>query len=155
MNNNEMIADFLNHVVAGNADAAKEAFSLYCNNKAKHLGVVEKVMERVEQFKTALLEYGVNYNAQSINGHGGSLSGGQSTPTSQPRAKHKEESPLRMEGDKILVNNKQVGHITYDIEDFEGGINFVSEDGTFSKEFNSAEELFSFLSTKFLGDGNV
>lgn len=132
MKNKEMIADFLNKVVAGDSEAAKAAFSLYCNSKAMSIGNSEKVMEHVEQFKTTLVEYG---NAQA--------------------AKTATESPLRMEGDKILVNNKMVGRIQYDIEDFDGGINFISDDGSFSKEFQSAEELFSFLSTKYLGDGNV
>lgn len=125
MKNSELIADFLNKVVSGDAEAAKAAFSVYCNNKAKAIGNSEKIMEHVEQFKKTLLEFG------------------------------NDETPLRMEGDKILVNNKLVGRIQYDMDDWEGGINFVSDDGSFSKEFSSAEELFSYLSKKFLGDSNV
>lgn len=125
MKNSELIATFLNNVVSGDAEAAKAAFSAYCNNKAKAIGNSAKIVEHVEQFKKTLLEFG------------------------------NDETPLRMEGDKIIVNNKMVGRIQYDVDDWEGGINFISDDGTFSKEFNSAEELFSFLSKKFLGDGNV
>lgn len=125
MKNSELIADFLNKVVSGDSEAAKEAFSLYCNNKAKAIGNSEKIMERVEEFKKTLLEF------------------------------DNDETPLRMEGDKILVHNKLVGRIQYDMNDFDGGINFVSDDGTFSKEFHSADELFSYLSKKFLGEENV
>jgi hypothetical protein len=125
MKNSELIATFLNNVVSGDAEAAKAAFSAYCNHKAKTIGNSTKIMERVEQFKSTLLEFG------------------------------NDEVPLRLEGDKVLVNNKPVGRIQYDMDDFDGGINFISDDGKFSKEFHSAEDLFSYLSQQFLGDGNV
>lgn len=125
MKNSELIAEFLNKMVSGDAEAAKEAFSLYCNNKAKTIGQGEKIMEKFDQFKNTLLEFG------------------------------NDDVPLRMEGDKILVNNKIVGLVKVDLNDFESGINFVSEDGTFSKEFDTAEDLFAFLSQRYLGDGNA
>lgn len=125
MKNSELIAEFINKVVAGDVDGARDAFSTYCNAKAKGEITGTKVMERFEQFKNTLLEYG------------------------------NEEVPLRMEGDKIFVNNTLVGHVKVDLSNFDSGIDFVSEDGTFSKEFNTAEDLFAYLSQKYLGEKNV
>jgi hypothetical protein len=126
MNNSELIADFINSVAKGDSDAARDAFSKYCNNKAKGIasgdGKVLEHIERFNQFKKTLLEYG------------------------------NDQTPLRMEGDKIFVNNKFVGRIHTDMNDFESGINFISDDGSFSKEFDTAEDLFKFLSQKFLGE---
>lgn len=125
MNSSELIAKFVNNVVANDVEGAKAAFSEFCGAKAKAISAAVKVTENFEKFKTTLLEYGT------------------------------EETPLRMEGDKIFVNNKLVGHVKVDMEDFDSGIDFVSDDGSFSKEFHTAEDLFAFLSQKYLGENNV
>lgn len=61
-------------------------------------------------------------------------------------------SPISMDGDFITVNGKRVGRVETDMNDFDSGINFISVEGDFSKEFNTAEELFTFISTKYLGE---
>lgn len=124
MGNRDLITTFLNSIVNNDEDAAKAAFSQYCNDKAKVMGRTEKIMERFDNFKVSLLEYSV-------------------------------DEPIHMEGDKILVNNKLVGHVKVDLSDMDSGIDFVSDDGTFSKEFNTAEDLFSFLAQRYLGETNV
>ena len=126
MNNSELIAEFINSVAKGDSEAARAAFSTYCNNKAKGIASADAKLtehaERFNQFKKTLLEYG------------------------------NDETPLRMEGDKIFVNNKLVGRIQTNMDDFDAGIDFVSDDGSFSKEFETAEDLFKFLSQKYLGE---
>ena len=152
MKHSEIISTFVTNVLTGDSEAARAAFSAYCNDKAKSIGQERKLNERLESLKVALLEYGVNYNAQTVSGHGGRVTSGQPTPAATKMTSTKAEPDLSMEGDKIIVNGKQVGRIQYDMEDWEGGINFISDDNTFSKEFNTAEELFSFLSKRFLGE---
>jgi hypothetical protein len=129
MKNSELISDFIKKLVQGDMEGAQASFSTYCTNKTKALNEGEnKLLERLErfnQFKKLLVEYG------------------------------NEDTPLRMDGDKIIVNNKEVGHIEVDLNDFESGINFVAADGSFSKEFDTAEDLFAFLSQKYLGEANV
>lgn len=49
----------------------------------------------------------------------------------------------------ITVNGKQVGKVVTNMDDFESGINFVSMDGNFSKEFNTTEDLSKFLYTTY------
>lgn len=152
MKHSEIISTFVTNVLTGDSEAARAAFSAYCNDKAKSIGQERKLNERLESLKVALLEYGVNYNAQTVSGHGGRVTSGQPTPAATKTTSTKAEPDLSMEGDKIIVNGKQVGRIQYDMDDWEGGINFISDDNTFSKEFSSAEELFKFLSQRFLGE---
>lgn len=126
MNKSELIGEFIKNLVDGNTEAARESFTAYCNAKAKSIRENDtKLLERIEffnQFKKTLLEFGT------------------------------EEDPIRLVGDDVIVNGKKVGHIENDLNDFEAGINFVSDDKSFSKEFHTAEELFQFITDRFLGD---
>lgn len=63
------------------------------------------------------------------------------------------ESPVRFDGDRVIVGGKQVGVVQTDMADFESGINFIEDGGKFSKEFNTLEELFEFLISKYTKDG--
>lgn len=54
-------------------------------------------------------------------------------------------SPIELNGDDVLVNKKKVGTLKYDYNDFDGGINFISEDGRFSKEFEKLQDLYAYL----------
>lgn len=126
MKNPELIAEFINKLVAGDTDAARSAFSQYCNAKAKAIHAGEnKLLERMEmfnEFKRTLLEFGG------------------------------DDSPIQLDGDNVLIKGQPVGRIENDLNDFDAGINFVAADGSFSKEFHTAEELFKFLSQKYLGE---
>lgn len=145
MSNTELLKTFLNGVTSNDNDAAKSAFAEYCNNKAKIMTNRRKVMERVEAFKAELVEYGLNHVPGRL----------PSSDTARAKTKAANQEPIRMEGDKIFVNGKMVGRIDYDMDDWEGGINFVSDDGAYSREFDTAEALFQFISKKFLGENNV
>jgi hypothetical protein len=59
------------------------------------------------------------------------------------------DSPIRLDGDYVLVKGKKVGLIKNDLNDIDSGINFVTLDGSFSKEFNSAEDLYKFLMQRY------
>lgn len=135
MNKSELIAEFINKLVAGETDAAKDAFSQFCTAKYKAISIkATPLVESFDQFKTLLVEFG---NAGT--------------------------APISMVGNDIHINGKKVGHIVPPETNFEDeeafnkqpGIDFVSVDGTFSKEFNTAKELFAFLSAKYLGEDNV
>lgn len=143
MNKSDLITDFINKIAAG-GEGAKDAFSSYCSMKATAINSEGKILEKFAQFKTALLEEIGNYTQQNTNNAQNLSNGG-----------NKAEEPLRMEGDKIFINNKVIGRVHVDMDDFDSGIDFVSADGSFSKEFHTAEELFAFISKKFLGEGHV
>lgn len=119
--NKELIAEFINKVVSGD-ETAKDAFSQYCNAKAKSMTDGSAKAQMFESFKQNLMEYGQG------------------------------DAPVTMEGDYIIVNGKRVGRIQTDLNDFDSGINFISIEGDFSKEFNSAEDLFAFISQRYLGE---
>lgn len=60
------------------------------------------------------------------------------------------DSPIRMEGDKVFVNGKQVGFIENDINNLNSDIVFKEEDGE-SLKFHSAETLYQYIAHKYLG----
>lgn len=59
------------------------------------------------------------------------------------------DSAVKLNGDDVLVNGKVVGRIQYDLNDFDSGINFISEDGAFSKEFATLEDFYAFINMRF------
>jgi len=59
------------------------------------------------------------------------------------------DSQIKLDGDDVMIGGKKVGSVKIDHDDMESGINFVSDDGKFSKEFDDMESLYSFLSSKF------
>jgi hypothetical protein len=59
------------------------------------------------------------------------------------------DSSIQLRGDDVNINGKKVGEIKSDARDMDSGINFVSDDGKFSKEFEDIEQLYAFLSDRF------
>lgn len=57
--------------------------------------------------------------------------------------------PIQLNGDDVVVNGKVIGHLKYDLNDMEGGLNFESADKRFSKEFSSLEEMYSYLTKTY------
>jgi len=51
--------------------------------------------------------------------------------------------------DTVYVNGKKVGTISVNLDDMDGGINYSSVDGSFSKELNSIQELIAFLEQRY------
>lgn len=60
-----------------------------------------------------------------------------------------DDGAIKLNGDDVVINGKVVGHLKYDLEDEAGGLNFVSEDKRFSKEFDSLEDFYSYLMKTF------
>ena len=54
---------------------------------------------------------------------------------------------------KVIVDGKQVGLVHTDLTDFDSGINFIEDGGKFSKEFDTVEDLFTFLIQKYTKRG--
>ena len=59
------------------------------------------------------------------------------------------DSAIKLDGDDVLVHGKKVGQVKSDASDMDSGINFVSADGKFSKEFDDVESLYGFISDRF------
>lgn len=124
---NENITQFINAVIRGDKDAAKAALSpVVISNARQILGheVPQPVQAVTESHEVKMLR-------EMFEDH---------------------ESPIRLKGDKVLVNGKEVGMIQTDYEDFDSGINFIESDGRFSKEFADAEQLFRFLLDRYNGN---
>lgn len=59
------------------------------------------------------------------------------------------DSQIKLDGDDVMIAGKKVGMVKIDHDDMDSGIDFVSADGKFSKEFNDMESLYGFLSDRF------
>ena len=63
------------------------------------------------------------------------------------------ESPIKILRDSsVVVNGKRVGVVQTDLEDPDSGIDFITDDGKFSKEFIDVDALFKFLRERYLGE---
>lgn len=60
-----------------------------------------------------------------------------------------EDNPIKLRGDDVYVNNKLVGTVEVDINDMDSGIDFVSVDKKYSKEFDNIEGLYTYLAKMF------
>ncbi len=129
MDNKEQLYKFVDAIISDDKEAAKVAFHNFSVDKTKTiLGLqqtaeptptVSEAEEIFEAFKQRLVEF--------IG----------------------DDSPIRLEGDYVLVKGKKVGMVKNDLDDLDSGINFVTLDGSFSKEFDSAEDLYKFLMQRY------
>ena len=71
------------------------------------------------------------------------------TPKSKTVLEFIGDSAIKLDGDDVLVQGKKVGQVKSDADDVEGGINFVSAEGNFSKEFDSIEDLYKFIAQRY------
>lgn len=60
-----------------------------------------------------------------------------------------DESPIRLKGDDVFVNDKLVGTLENDLSNADAGIVFHSADGKGGKDFDNIQELYQFLVKKF------
>jgi hypothetical protein len=122
----EPLYRFVDATVNGDEESLKNAAHEYSVNKVKQIlglvtpsTIVTNSVGIVESFKQQLLEY------------------------------TGEDSPVKFDGDYVLVNGKKVGSIHNDLNDIDSGINFITLDKSFSKEFTTAEELYKFLMDRY------
>lgn len=59
------------------------------------------------------------------------------------------DGAIKLKGDDVLVNGKRVGTIKTNLNDMESGIDFVSSDGRFSKEFEDIQTLYRYIATTY------
>lgn len=59
------------------------------------------------------------------------------------------DAKVKLNGDDLYVNGKLVGYINNDLNNLDAGINFENADRTFSKEFNTLEELYAYIHRTF------
>ncbi|QDJ96462.1 hypothetical protein Xoosp13_276 [Xanthomonas phage Xoo-sp13] len=137
MDKREQLSAVIDGIINDDMEAAKAAFSTYVSAKTQEvLGynttVVEPVVEPaptpVQESK--LVAVSEMFDAQV-------------------------DSPVRLRGDRVFVEGKQVGVLQSDPVDFDSGINFIEDGGRFSKEFSALEELYSFLISRYTKRGDV
>lgn len=120
----ENITNFINAVIRGDKDAAREALTpVVVNNSRQILGLPNNVVSTTVQESSVL-----SMLREMFEDH---------------------EAPIRLSGEKVIVNGKEVGYIQTDYADTDSGINFIESDGKFSKEFEDAETLFAFLNDRY------
>ena len=121
----EEYRSFINAVVKADKDAAREAFGpIFKQHLAAALGHKPKVVN--ESVKVKML---------------------------REMFEDDIESPIKILRDSsVVVNGKRVGVVQTDLEDFDSGINFITDDGKFSKEFIDVDALFKFLRERYLGE---
>lgn len=137
-----LLSNFITSIVnesSESVEAGEAAMREYIKQKSKFVlnrknSALVEFAQKAEKFKADLLEY--------IQQNGG-------------------EHPIRLDGEKVLVNGTVVGFIKNDLPNTDdpdaweaqmnGGMNFISADGKFSKEFNDVADLFKFIATQYLG----
>lgn len=134
MNKREQLSAVIDGVINNDMEAAKAAFSSYITTKTQDI-----------------LGYSTTVEAPEVAPETTEL-----TPVQESKLASLTEwfdtqadSPVRLQGDRVLVGGKQVGVIQSDPADFDSGINFIEDGGRFSKEFNEMEELYSFLISRY------
>ena len=129
MDRKELLGKFIDSIVNGDTEAAKAAFDPYISSKSREILGTEPETE--------------------------------AAPVNEQLTKLQEmfdvlaDSPVKLRGDRVYVDGRQVGSIQSDPTDLETGINFIEDGGKFSKEFDEIEELFDFLINKYTKRGNV
>lgn len=60
------------------------------------------------------------------------------------------DSKIKLDGDNVMVSEKKIGVISHSLEeDGDNTIKFKSDDGEHEKEFDSVDDLYSFVSEKY------
>ncbi len=135
MDKNEQLNSMLDAFIKGDNDAAKAAFSPYVHAKTREiLGYQEPVVPAAPN--ATEVKEGVFVKLQEM-------------------VDALVDSPIKFQGDNVIVDGKQVGVVTSDPTDFDSGINFIEDGGRFSKEFDTVEDLFKFLIQKYTKRGEA
>ena len=122
---NEHLNKFIDGVVNSNDDDISASAHQFALEKVKSI-VAEFKNDKVKKLHESIQQVLLEYNEKT--------------------GMHMEMEPHT---GIITVNGKKVGKVVTNMDDFEAGINFVSMDGNFSKEFNTTEELSKFLYTTY------
>ena len=133
MDKKEQLGAVIDAVIKGDTDAAKAAFSQYIQAKTREVLGITPVEAPMEPAAEPVKE-GVLVRLQEM-------------------VDALVDSPVKLHGDKVIVDGKQVGLVHTDLTDFDSGINFIEDGGKFSKEFDTVEDLFTFLIQKYTKRG--
>lgn len=130
MDKKAQLSAMIDGIIKGDPEAAKAAFAPYIQMKTREvLGYTKDNNDSVNE----------NVNIIALREWIDTL----------------DDSPVRLQGDRVLVDGKQVGVLQTDPTDFNSGINFIEDGGKFSKEFDTIEDLFNFLIQKYTKRGDV
>lgn len=156
----EFLSNFVDATINKDDAGAEQAFSQYLLLKAKErYGVVQEKAEPVAQDTEEDEDDDDDEEGGSKYAH--LLK--QRTKRKQPLKKMKkgdvnesvlrefmgDTSPVKLKGDDVFVEGKQVGTIENDMTNLESGITFTSADGKVTKEFEDLQGLYEFLVTHF------
>lgn len=130
MDNKEHLRVVIDSIIKGDDDAAKSAFAPYVQSKTRDILGYEdtRPVTTNESFTQKLKEF-----ADLIQ----------------------QGSPVQLRGDRVFVEGREVGVIQNDPTDFDSGINFIESGGSFSKEFDTLEQVYEFLIQRYTKRGNV
>lgn len=135
MDKKEQLGAVIDAVIKGDAEAAKAAFSPYIQVKTREVLGIAPPAEAPPATTEPVTESVLVRLQEMVD----ALS----------------DSPVKLQGDNVIVDGKQVGVVHTDLTDFQSGINFIEDGGKFSKEFDTVEDLFSFLIQKYTKRGQA
>lgn len=125
MDRKEQLRAVIDNIIKGDGEAASAAFAPYVHAKTRDVLGYAHPTPNAEEVKEAFYK--------KLNEY----------------IDLQDESPIQFQGDRVMVNGKQVGVIQSDPTDWDSGINFIEEGGRFSKEFDRLEDLYDFLIKKY------
>ena len=131
MDRKEQLRAVIDNIIKGDSDAAKAAFAPYVQSKTRDVLGYAQPTPNAEEVKEAFYK--------KLNEY----------------IELQDESPIKFQGDKVIVDGKQVGVIQSDPTDWDSGINFIEEGGKFTKEFVQLEDLYDFLIQRYTKGGKV
>lgn len=123
MNKTALLKDFIDAVLKSDNDAQGIAAKRYAIEKVK--SVIAKAEKGTKKVSEAFRQQFMQLITES-------------------------EYDVSLHGDKVVVGDKVVGRIINQLDD-DSPIVFISLDGRVKKEFNTAQELFNYIESAFLG----
>jgi hypothetical protein len=135
--NNEHLNKFIDGVINSNDDDISASAHQFALEKVKSIVAEfknDKVKKLHESFQIVLLEYNkkTGYDLQIL-------------PSKKLPPKDKPDMSIS----DVVVNGIIVGTIEHDINDFDGGLNFVSANNNYSEEFTDIEKLLAMVSRSY------
>ncbi len=131
MNKQEQLSAVIDGIINSDDAASRQAFSSYVTTKTRELlGYSDTPVVPTEPVTESVVIKTLREMVDALS-----------------------DVPVKFQGDKVIVDGKEVGVIQSDPTDFESGINFIENGNRFSKEFDTVEELFQFLISRYTKRG--
>jgi hypothetical protein len=151
----ESLNGFVNAIINKNDDEAKAHFSAYSTTKAREIigGITEHAQVKDEEEDEDEDEDDQSSKYSHLLKNRDKKKAPLKKMKKVDEAALKEftgdESPIRLKGDDVFVNNKLVGTVQTDLSSAASGIEFTAADGSVTEHFETIKELYRYLIETF------